>query len=60
MKKKFLVLVIALICVTTYSIASERIAQFIVTECGTVHQIPDDSDINFAIDMLDYWTSVDC
>lgn len=40
MKMKVLAFVAILFCMATYSIASSRMAQFVVTDCGTVHQIP--------------------
>lgn len=60
MKIKVLAFVAILFCMATYSIASSRMAQFVVTDCGTVHQIPDNASTDFAVSMQEYWTSVDC
>lgn len=35
-------------------------AQYIITDCGTVHQIPTSSSEDFACVMVDFWTGVDC
>lgn len=60
MKMRVLAFVAIVLCTATYSVASQKTAQYIVTDCGTVHQIPDNSSDKFAVAMQEYWTSVDC
>lgn len=60
MKRKVLTLVAVIFCMATYCIASNRMAQNVVTDCGTVHQIPDNASADFAVMMQEYWTKVDC
>ncbi|MGL5938013.1 MAG: hypothetical protein ACRCY5_04710 [Phocaeicola sp.] len=48
------------IALTTSLAFAKSMPQFIVTECGTVHRIPDNASIDMACDLLDYWTQVDC
>lgn len=35
-------------------------AQYIITDCGTVHEIPANSTDDEACDWLDYWSDKDC
>lgn len=57
MKKIFLCAVIAFVATATY--AKEDI-QRIITDCGTVHTIPNDATEREACEWLDYWSNVDC
>lgn len=34
--------------------------QFIITDCGTIHEIDADASPEEALKALDYWASVDC
>ena len=57
MKKFFLCAAIAFLA---FAVNAANIPQYIVTICGTVHQIPDDATIDEACKWIDYWYSVDC
>lgn len=57
MKKFFLCAVIALFTSVAYA---KVMPQYVITDCGTVHQIPSDATPDEACDWLDYWSSVDC
>lgn len=57
MKKLFLCAAVAFVAAGAYA---AMMPQFIITECGTVHQIPSDSTVDEAVDALDYWTEQDC
>lgn len=37
-----------------------RMPQYIVTDCGTMHQIPSGSSEDFACEMVDTWSDIDC
>ncbi len=57
--KKFLVATFCLFAVTMAS-SAKRMPQAIITDCGTVHQIPSGcSDIEAAAWQA-YWTVIDC
>lgn len=58
MKKVFILL--ALCALTSVSYAAVQIAQFIITECGTIYQIPSDSTEKEACEYLDFVTARDC
>lgn len=58
MKKYFVFL--ALIVLTSLSYAAVEISQSIITDCGTVHQIPDDATVEDACMLLDSWSKKDC
>lgn len=58
MKKYFAFL--ALIALTSFSYAATEIAQAIITDCGTVHQIPDSATEEQACLLLDFWSDIDC
>ena len=63
--KKLIALAIVLLGLSSISFAEEKKekkseAQFIITDCGTVHQIPDNSSVKFACDMVDKWSKLDC
>lgn len=49
----------ALVTLATAAYAQEM-PQFIITDCGTIHQIPDDATVDEACDWLDFWSSIDC
>lgn len=34
--------------------------QYIITDCGTVHQIPDNASEREAIEAVDKWSEIDC
>lgn len=58
MKKKLLLLSF-LVCVplgVIWGIA----AQYVVTDCGTVHRIADKASVEHAIMMLEYYSDQDC
>lgn len=57
MKKILCIFALASIGIAGFA---EHLYQFIVTECGTVHQIKDNATIDEAIDAIDYWTAIDC
>lgn len=57
--KKYLLL-FALAALTSFSYAAEKIIQAIITDCGTVHWIPDDATEKEACEWLDYWSAHDC
>lgn len=54
--KKYL-LFFALIALTY---AAVEISQAIITDCGTVHQIPDSATAEEACMLLDSWSKKDC
>lgn len=56
MKKLFLC---AMVVVAT-TVLAKATPQYIMTDCGTVHQIPDNSSIDEACEWIDYWSSIDC
>lgn len=58
MKKVFIFL--ALYALTSVSYAAVQIAQFVITECGTMYQIPSDSTEKEACEYLDFVTARDC
>lgn len=61
MKKIFFVLCdIAFVNLTAFAMKSSRMPQYIITDCGTVHQIESDSSIDHAVDELNKWTAIDC
>lgn len=55
MKKVLLVVVLVL-----GAISVKADPQVIITDCGTVHQIPDDATVEEAIKELDKWSKKDC
>ena len=57
--KKYL-LFFALIALTSLSYAAVEISQAIITDCGTVHQIPDSATAEEACMLLDSWSKKDC
>ncbi len=57
--KKYLLL-FALIALTSLSYAAVEISQAIITDCGTVHQIPDCATAEEACMLLDSWSKKDC
>lgn len=57
MKKLFLCAAITLL---TSAANAEEMPQYIITDCGTIHQIPDNATTDEACDWVDYWSSVDC
>ncbi len=58
MKKVFIFL--ALCALTSVSYAAVQIAQFVITECGMMYQIPSDSTEKEACEYLDFVTARDC
>lgn len=58
MKKFFICAAVALLAFVAD--AREEEPQFVITDCGTVHQIPDNATDDQALDLLDYWTETDC
>lgn len=56
MKKSIVFLFFAIVATTAFA----RMAQFIVTDCGTVHSIPANSTEAEACRMVDFWSMVDC
>lgn len=58
MKKLILCAMVSL--ATTMYAQQETFKQCIITDCGTVHEIPADSTPEEAIAWLDFWTSIDC
>lgn len=56
MKKLFLC---AMVVIAT-TVLAKATPQYIMTDCGTVHQIPDNASIDEACEWIDYWSSVDC
>lgn len=52
----FLLLAIA----TSLSYAAIEIAQVIVTDCGTTHQVPPWTTTEEACDLVEYWSKIDC
>lgn len=55
MKKVLLVVALVL-----GAISVKADPQAVITDCGTVHQIPDDATVEEAIKLLNYWASIDC
>jgi hypothetical protein len=60
MKKIVLFFAILVITGTANSIAQEIAMQYVVTDCGTVHQIRSDASGTVALVAQYYWTLVDC
>ena len=58
MKKVFILLVLCVLAPVSY--AAVQIAQFIITECGTMYQIPSDSTEKEACEYPDFLTARDC
>lgn len=57
--KKYL-LFFAFIALTSLSYAAVETYQAIVTDCGTMHQIPDCATAEEACMLLDAWSKKDC
>lgn len=57
-EKVFILLVLCVLAPVSY--AAVQIAQFIITECGTMYQIPSDSTEKEACEYLDFLTARDC
>ena len=55
--KKIILSVFALMA---FSISASAMRQYIVTDCGTKHRIPDKSSAEDACFFLDYFTAEDC
>lgn len=55
--KKIILSVFALMA---FSISASAMRQYIVTDCGTKHRIPDNSSEEDACFFLDYFTAEDC
>lgn len=61
MKKIFFVLCgIAFVSLTAFAMKSSRMPQFIITDCGTLHQIDSNASGDQAAHELDKWTAIDC
>jgi len=58
MKKFFLLIAIA--ATATVCFAATMKVQFVITECGTEHQIPDNSTIDEACDWLEHYSNTEC
>lgn len=58
MKKLFLFGILAVGAMNANAAKAE--AQYVITDCGTVHPINANATVDEAIAELEYWTSVDC
>ena len=58
MKKRIL----SIACVMAFAsyATAEEMPQAIITDCGTIHQIPSDSTVDDAIGWIDFWSVIDC
>lgn len=57
--KKLILCAIVSFATTVYA-QEVMMPQYVITECGTMHQIPADSTPEAAIAWLDFWTSAAC
>ena len=57
--KKIILLTTCLFGMVTYASAKSDV-RMIMTDCGTVHQIPSDCTDEEAVRWLDYYTEHDC
>ncbi len=55
--KKFLLSVLVLM---VFSMNASAMIQYIMTDCGTRHRIPDNSSVEDACFFIDYFTAEDC
>lgn len=62
MKKYLLFCIFVLACIAVFAAKSDEpiAAQYIVTDCGTVHSIPVNSTEAEACHMVEAWSLVDC
>lgn len=64
MKKNLICLVAFMLLPLGFAVAQSNgepvDAQYIITDCGTVHQIHKDATIEEACDELDRWSKEDC
>ncbi|MCI1246450.1 MAG: hypothetical protein LKG14_03560 [Prevotella sp.] len=63
MKKKLLVLMIlgaSTLAVSAATKKSDIAAQYIITDCGTEHQIATNASPEDALRAIDYWSQQDC
>lgn len=58
--KKIIIAILFCSVSSLIGFAQSEIAQFIITDCGTVRSIPSNSTEAEACRMLDYWSAVDC
>jgi hypothetical protein len=57
--KKIILSVVCVFAAASYA-AAEVMPQFIITDCGTTHQIPSNSTEDEAVAWLDFWAAMDC
>jgi hypothetical protein len=56
--KKFFIALFLILFVGNFAFA--KLAQFIITPCGTTHQIPDGASWDLTDRLYRYWSYVDC
>lgn len=57
MKKFLLCSAVALFASVALASGTPR---YIITDCGTIHQIPEDATPRDACDYIDAWSNIDC
>ncbi|MDR0745016.1 MAG: hypothetical protein LBF17_00775 [Mediterranea sp.] len=58
--KKIILFVTIIVFTAVGGVAAVMMPQYVVTDCGTVHQIPSGSSVELACALLDYWSDIDC